>query len=247
MNLWIFGDSFSELQAPGQLGWEWQLQIANELRCDLYNVAHNGTSSEWITLQLSRHWNSISKEDIVIVLIPNWDRQCIFSDSPDFTHLTTIENCNNDQRTKQRWNKYSLDQRDAFAKYFMYLHDEELVKLKTSSLYSWINNLKVDKVPLVLETRNQSVKNDFYNHYVTATGNLMGVSEAEWKDINIWNTITSRALYHDPRISHLTKRNHSVLANKILEYIKHDVPVDLRTGFHTEIIDEGNIDIECRR
>ena len=29
MNLWIFGDSFAEMQSSGQTGSEWQLQIVN--------------------------------------------------------------------------------------------------------------------------------------------------------------------------------------------------------------------------
>jgi len=103
MNLWIFGDSFAEMQSSRQTRSEWQLQIVNHFKCDLYNIARKGSSSEWITLQLSKYWKDISTEDIVIVLVPYWDRQCIFIDDPDFNHLPTIENYNKDQKIKDRW------------------------------------------------------------------------------------------------------------------------------------------------
>jgi hypothetical protein len=244
MNLWIFGDSFAEMQSPGQTGPEWQLQIVNHFKCDLYNIARKGSSSEWITLQLSKYWKDISKEDIVIVLVPYWDRQCIFIDDPDFNHLPTIENCNKDQKIKDRWSKYSKSQQEAFTKYFMYLHNEELVKLKTKSLYAWINNLKLDIQPLVLETRSELTNNYFVNdNYNTATGNLMDVSLAEWKDINDWYTMTKHSLFSDSRISHLTKQNHIVLANKIIKYIESNTVPDLQTDFHTTFLDKDYVDI----
>jgi hypothetical protein len=244
MNLWIFGDSFAEIKFDNHLGWEWQIQIANYFRCDLYNVSHKGSSSEWITLQLSKNWNKIAKDDIVIILIPYWDRQCIFSEDPDFNHLSTIENCNKDQKIKNRWNKYSKNQRDAFTKYFMHLHDTNLIKLKTSSLYAWINNLNLYKKPLVLETRSHSIDNYFQDNCVTAIGNLMDVSLAEWENINDWDTMTNRSLYIDPRLSHLVKKNHTVLANKIIDFFINDNLVNLNTGFYTKVINKENIDFE---
>jgi hypothetical protein len=130
----------------------------------------------------------------------------------------------------------------------MHLHDEELVKLKTSSLYAWINNLKLDKPPLVLETRSQSTVNHFNNdNYVTGTGNLMDVSLGEWKNINDWHAMTENSLYHDPRVSHLVKRNHTILANKIVDFFINQSIVDLTTDFYNKIIDNENVDVENKR
>ena len=238
MNIWIFGDSFAELNADYDN--EWQIQLSKHFKSTLYNVAHNGASSEWITLQLSKYWNDISKEDIVIVLVPYWDRQCIFIDDPDFNHLVTISK---DAKKDDRWKKYTKEQQEAFTQYFMYLHNESIVRTKTTTLYSWINNLKTDIKPLVLETRNQEISNPFENIYATSHGYLMDVSIAEWANPDDWYSMTNKALYDDPRMSHMHQKNHNVLAEKIIKHFEQNESIDLTNGFHSNFLNKDCIDI----
>jgi hypothetical protein len=241
MKLWIFGDSFAELKNNLNI-WEWQIQVSNHLKCDLFNVAHNGASSEWIILQLSEYQKKISKEDIVIVLVPYWDRQCIFPEDPDFTHLVTIDQYKKDKEITKRWNKYTSEQRDAFRKYFLYLHNDKLTKLKTLSLYKWINSLNLNTVPIVLNTRDQDCVLD--GNYTQAKGCLMDVSMSEWIDTETWYTLSKHSLFDDPRISHLSKKNHDVLAKKIINWIDRNEDIVLTNGFHSNFLNENLIDID---
>lgn len=244
MKLWVFGDSFAEMYENSIKEYAWQIQISKALKCDVINIAHNGASSEWLILQLSKYWNEITSNDIVIVLIPYWDRQCIFPEDPDFSHLYAVQNYGTDPHITKRWNKYGKEAKISFEQYFMNLYNEDLVKITTQSLYAWIGHLTtvLDIPPLVLETRNQIVDNYFKNSCSIVHGNLFDISMHEWEDQKDWIKLTKKALYKDFRLSHLSEQNHNVLANKIVNHFKHNNQIDLTTGFYKSILSKGIVD-----
>jgi hypothetical protein len=250
MKIYVFGDSFAELRPQDNLNWQWQYQVAQYFNCDLVNVANNGASAEWLTLKLAKFWNEFEINDILICFIPYWDRSCIFPNDPDFTHLFALDQYGKDDFVTERWNRYTKEQRDAFKKYFMYLHDIDLVRLKTASLYAWIDNLACTCLnihPLVIETRDQNITNRPRTRYITASGYMMDTSINEWTNESVWNEITKYGLYDDKRVSHLSKKNHDILANKIITYIEKRVTPDLTTGFYKNFLDKNYIDTSIQR
>ena len=240
MRIWIFGDSFAEIRDG--VDHQWQVIISKYFDCEILNVASNGASSEWLTLKISEHWNKLEKNDIVIFFVPYWDRQCFFPDDPDLTHILTLDGYDKDEAITNKWNRYTKLQRQAFRDYFLHLHDENLVKLKTKSLYSWINNIhtKTKKLPLVIDTRHNNfvVPDGYYNK---AIGTLFDVSVNEWKNKKTWEDITKNGLFDDNRISHLTPNNHKILADKIIDFIENDITVDLTTQFRQSFFNNEQI------
>lgn len=251
MKIYVFGDSFAELRLEDNLNWQWQYQVAQHFNCDLVNVANNGASSEWITLKLAKFWNDFEINDIVICFIPYWDRDCIFPNDPDFTHLFALDQYGKDDFVTERWNQYTSEQRDAFKKYFMYLHNIDLVRLKTASYHIWIDNLAargiISTPPLVIETRDQNVNVMPRTQYVRAKGNMMDVNMSEWLNEDLWMELTKDGLFQDERVSHLSKKNHNILANKIITYIEKRVAPDLTTGFYKNFLDKNYIDTSIQR
>ena len=238
MKVWIFGDSFAEIRQG--IEHQWQARLAKHLQCEVANVFSNGASSEYLSLKISEFYKDFKKNDHVIVFIPYWDRQCFFPKDPDLTHIYTLDKYGIDKHVTEKWNNYSKEQRNAFRDYFLYLHNEDLVKLKTASLYAWINNISdlTQQKPLIINTRDQKFSKPEGN-YVEAIGTLYDVSVNEWKDLQLWKKITEKGLFDDQRISHLTPFNHGILSNKILDYIRNGDKVDLTTGFKKYFLDKN--------
>jgi hypothetical protein len=184
----------------------------------------------------------------VLTFIPYWDRQCVFPDNPDFTHICALDQYGKDKVITDKWNRYTKDQRNAFRDYFMYLQNENLVKLKTSSLYAWVNNIhaKTKTYPLVINTRQQTVVTPT-GYYKEALGALFDVSVNEWLSYDTWQELIKHGLYDDPRISHLTPKNHSVLADKLIKYFETGETVDLTKDFHQHFLDKDYVDISVNK
>lgn len=75
-----------------------------------------------------------------------------------------------------------------------------------------------------------------YIHF--AHGRITDVAMNEWKKDFIEKTGREWLITQDMRVNHLTKDNHKVLIKKVLDYINHNIPIDLTSGFHEEILDK---------
>lgn len=238
--IWIFGDSFSELH-PDRPQVQWQLLLSKSLQADIFNVAHNGTSSEWLICKIIDYWNNFRESDLVIIVVPYWNRECIFVDDPDFSQLYNVSDFeSSDEKIKNRWKKYSREKKDAFKNYFLHLHDENLVKAKTSSLYAWAEliSMRITTPVLIIETRDQAVIRPTLKKSVVAQGNLMDVNCNEWIKIDFWYEVCKQPYFSDQRISHLSERNHLILAEKIEDYFRYQKVPDLTSGFHKNFLNK---------
>jgi hypothetical protein len=71
----VLGDSFAEMSLNNEYDYDpWQLIVSKHFKKELVNVAANGASCEWLTFQWSKFSQQLSRDDIVIVLIPFWYR-----------------------------------------------------------------------------------------------------------------------------------------------------------------------------
>jgi hypothetical protein len=89
----------------------------------------------------------------------------------------------------------------------------------------------LDNKPLIINTREQVYPESILYNCDVALGDLMKVSTSEFESKTIWDEMTKHGLFKDPRCSHLTKENHLILANKIIEYILQGKLPNLTTDF----------------
>jgi len=150
-----------------------------------------------------------------------------------------------DRVVDQQWSDVSSQEREAFKNYFLHLMSDELTELKMFNLLNYVNNYAyyLDNKPLVINTREQIYPETILYNCDVALGDLMKVSTSEFESKTIWDQMTKHGLFKDPRCSHLTKENHQILANKIIEYILQGNLPDLRTGFKHGFLNK-NI-LEC--
>jgi hypothetical protein len=228
----VLGDSFAEmsLEFPHD---PWQLTVSKHFKKELINIAANGASCEWLTFQWSKISQELNRDDIVIVLIPFWYRVCVWPNKPNFTHLSAMDQLGKDRVVDQQWSDISQQEREAFKNYFLHLMSDELTELKMFNLLNYVNNYAhyLDNKPLIINTREQVYPKSILYNCDVALGDLMKVSTSEFESKTIWDEMTKHGLFKDPRCSHLTKENHLILANKIIEYILQGKLPNLTTDF----------------
>lgn len=77
-----------------------------------------------------------------------------------------------------------------------------------------------------------------FTHIHFPQGLITDVAMNEWKKDFIEKEGREWLITSDVRVNHLTKRNHYVLAEKILHYLKYGLQIDFTYGFYTEILDK---------
>ena len=239
MKIWIFGDSFAELREDSdQAKTQWQGLIAHHFECAIVNVSANGASAKWITYKLAEMWDEIKLGDLVYVFVPYWDRKLLLKDHPSFSGLQSLDGYKKNKDITKDWNYYSKQEINAYRDYFMYLHDTDLTMLDTLSLYAWINNLleKTSIKPVVFDTRSDQPYKIINANYDLVKGHIMDVSVNEFVSNDIWKEMATTGGFHDVRPCHLSKVNHQILAQKIIDYVTNNIPIDLTYGFKEKFI-----------
>lgn len=240
--IFVFGDSFAEINENDDFFW--QLSASQDLERDLINVATNGAASNWIISKLQEIETYIEEDDYLILIIPYWERICIFTEHPDLTSLISFNNLSA-PHVKEKWKNYNQQQIEAFKSYFMYLKDDSLTKSVSSSLVHWINSIgsRLKTKPLIIDSHNSlTVDKTLLNNCSVANGNLFDVCVGEFKDIRTWEKLISAAPFVDFRTGHMTKINHEIMSKKIIDYFKHDTLPDLEKGFYSNFIDDIKIE-----
>ena len=218
--LWVFGDSFAELGAD----YAWQVQTAKRLQLDLYNVARNGVSNEWITRMWSENYKLISPNDYLVVIVSFMERLYIFPDNPEITIPSNIS-------TDPCWNNRKKE-RQAFEMYWQYLHTPALQYQRCAAWLHWVDKIaaRLRVKPIIINAFEQEFPTEL-DSCTLAQGHLQTVSREEWHNINDWFELTSSSGWQDRRLAHMTESNHNVLSNKIVEYFTRSTPLDLTTEF----------------
>ena len=236
--LFVFGDSFAGL-SDNPPEWAWQVDLARRLKLDLYNISHNGASAEWLTLKIIEFYDKIEEGDIVIALLPFWNRVCIWPEDPDFTHVYQY------REDDPRWQKKTNKEIQAYKDYFYFLYNKELTMAKMYSYCAWIDKLshRLKHKPLLIYTREfNKFKNLPIENCAEATGNLFAKSVLEFENEKIWDELTKDGGFRDPRLSHLCKPNHATLADKIYNYYSKNEVVNLNKDFKTGFLNQYNFE-----
>jgi len=234
----ILGDSFAYFDHT--CDYIWQRSVASELKRDLVNIAANGASANWLISKLMLIDNDISTDDLLILIVPYWERVCIWPQSPDLTSLASLDSLGKHELSNAKWKPYTKKQQQAFESYFLYLKNDEFTLGVYAALLHWINSIgsKLKQKPLIIFGFESNYSTQQLNNCDIAHGCLFDVGIDEFKSIDIWNTLIENTPFLDTRIGHLSECNHKILAEKLIEYYTKGTVPDLTTGFQQFFIEK---------
>jgi len=226
MTLWIFGDSFSVATyamtktPPTFMPWTDQitLQLGFE---EHHNYAEWGVSNDFILSQLFKFADNIQPNDYVILQLTECSRQWFFKDKPHFSNFKSIVNADT-ELSKQEIN--------ACNEYMKYLQRDEIDKHRYG-----ITCLAIEQLKTMFNTWHILVLPGFHSYH-NVNGTLIDICNNEFAEstkIDQWYAKHDR---FDPRPNHMSKNNHKVLADKIIDYFKFGTSLDLTVGFEQKFL-----------
>lgn len=224
-SLWSFGDSYAECYTRDYNNEQYLNIVANHLKLKHQAFGLSGTSISYSSFMLNKHRDNIKKDDYVIITLTNLFRHWFFKNRPKEAALNV--NLHTDERTAIKYHTLYLNNELEYETALLdFLYNVNALGAKTIILYGFLDtyNFLTDK-----EYKFQNI------HF--ANGLLDNVQRNEFKDdfYNKWVKVPIDKI-GDSRLNHLMKSNHNILANKIIEYIIHDIKIDLNTDFKKEII-----------
>lgn len=232
MTLWVFGDSFAETtitigrNSQGPTG-QWCYQIAHNLNAEIYGYGLGGSSLDYTYYRFNQIRNKIRENDTIIVALTEINRRWFWKDSPQNGCVQALD-LPNDLATAYKYYMLYLNNPIVYETHLItFLHD-----LNNTSL---IKNIKT----VILPCFEITINNQDYPHLHIAKGNLLTVSLNEFKK-NTTREMVDPYFINDRRINHIIKDNHTILANKILNYIRYNKSINLTNAFLTEKIDKDD-------
>lgn len=222
--LWIFGDSFACEQNPNynyqnSSKWTWYKQLQHLLpNCTTGQLRSQfGVSNEWLFSMLRHDHTMIQPNDYVVLVTTEAGRRWFFKNLP---HQANIRNATITQLLDKSQHK-------AVKSYITHLTDNPILdECYHETLIGWaahlsaVCNFKLCVIPAFETTPLHS-----------AFGSLNGVCNGEFVDHKLRDYFYSVSLWDDRRICHMTKSNHTVLAQKIADHYATGEIINLDDGF----------------
>lgn len=234
----ILGDSFGFVDPT--YDYLWQLSVASNLKRDLVSIAANGAASNWLLSKLLYAEAGINEDDLLVLVVPYWERLCIWPQSPDLTSLACLDSLGKHELSDAKWKPYTKKEQQAFESYFLYLKNDEFTRSLYAALMHWVNSIgsRLKQKPLILFGFKSEYSTIQLNNCDIASGCLFDVCINEFKSIDTWYNIIENTPFVDPRINHLSECNHKVLAEKLIEYYTTGTVPNLTQGFHQFFIEK---------
>jgi hypothetical protein len=239
MTLWVFGDSYAE-QYDG-LKEQWMQQVADALDMPVKSYGKVGSTIEYTSSMFNSVRHRFNKDDVIIVALTSHNRRWFFKDYPHHTAQPLPG-----ESFREPKFEYSPT---GYAEIDEALHDyEECLKnqdVYNSYLFNFLYNINshakqtgIHTILLVnffdTEYVVDMIKSEL-THLEIAHEKSLTVSIMEYTRKHI---LESDLHIIDSRVNHLCKRNHTVLAQKIIDNIKYNKPIDLSTGFFQDFYDD---------
>jgi hypothetical protein len=226
MTLWVFGDSFS-LTSNNLNPNQWMHKVAADLNTDVKAFGLYGSSLAFTFQKFNLARNKIQQNDILIINITGTDRQWFFKNYPQ--HNSNESPTNNNLETEaidnyRRFLDYNQDVKFTYLLDFLYNVQYLTKKLNLHTII--LINLR-DEYNFIESKRT------LFPLLSIASGLLLDISVNEFipDAVHILNKGAN-----DPRLNHLIRSNHLVLADKILNNIKNKNRIDLTKGFTEKVI-----------
>lgn len=238
MKLYVFGDSFSAStktisELPNcddmiPLEKNWIDLVHDGLGVDEQVVlGFHGANNEIIYGYLRQHMSDYKEGDYIIIQTTSAFRKWFFHDRLSWTNYWQTN------FKKEIGNIFTKEEVDAVEKYKKYLFNETAYQLNyemfVNAVFAFAQNNAKYRV-LILPA--------FHNTF-GVNGTLQDVCVGEFTDKKVASDYYE---YHgvDPRPNHMSKENHTILANKILDFFKKGETIDLDKGFYTKFITRKN-------
>tara|TARA_B100001093_G_scaffold507354_1_gene567757 strand:- start:1576 stop:2499 length:924 start_codon:yes stop_codon:yes gene_type:complete len=263
--LWVFGDSFVAEQPKETsietLQKQWFNQVGLMLHADIYNLACNGSSLDFLVTQLLETKDLFNEGDFAIFALTDANRKWFIPERPDWGNLwmgggykeypvKKVVEAIDSYKEHLQW------QAQAFANYYGTLgiinhiclyHKVKFcilpsfrppisVKYDENATDAWPNlDHRVTEVPsqgVLLKCAGDLTK---ISTEEFGDGLQEGTAKDGWKEMmhKYWRG-------YDQRLNHLTEANHEILAKKVFNCLIMGANLDLNSGFVKGCISTDN-------
>lgn len=240
MTLYVFGDSFASIEtdpttsvnAREQLiAKAWSVLLSKKLGVELKNFGISGSSLEYTYYKFNQIRADLKEDDIVIIVLTDLLRKWIIPDKPVTSSLAAVE-MHRDLDKKlikcAQWyfaNVLNVELEEVHLQNFLYAVNITTSHLKVKPLFICaFDTVSRGKWGIDINTFNRWQFNNFAN------GSLWEISSYEIEHLDE-NVAIHTYLRKEFRLNHLSDVQHSILVEKILDYIYNGTIVDLTTGF----------------
>ena len=238
--LWVFGDSYSipqeycESNQGIKTGIDkniyttnWIKEVEKKLGVDDLKIySQFGISNEWLFKNVMEQANNFNLTDKIIIQLTCSNRHWWFPDEPSESNLPQLVS------TYSAWSK---EKRKAIELHLKYLQNDNMDYLMYSAI---IHSFMYVKLAL------PGLKLLFLPGWGQAPETIGCLTE-NVNDNEFDNNKTQQKFFNktgfDTRLNHMSIDNHYILADKICNYFNNNTPVDLTTGFKSNIYTKNNI------
>jgi hypothetical protein len=226
--IWTFGDSY--IHNYDFANTQYMDIVAKEINAEHMPHGLNGTSVSYAAHEFNKCRNHIKHNDIVVIALTNVFRRWYFKDRPKETAL---------------YANVSASEKNAIKNYQLYLNNDlEDAVIAVDFLYNLHyateqKNLHTIILTCFEDTRNLVLKykNDFPMFNISiGTLEIVSFKECSQHFLKQWLELSNEAI-GESRLNHLIQTNHYILADKILNNLKTNTPIDLTKDFEYNVID----------
>lgn len=230
MTLWVFGDSFS-LTTNNPHPDQWMHRLGKELDTPVKCFGLHGSSLEFTYYRFNISRNEIQENDVVVVNLTRSDRRWFFKNYPTIHGYVAPDNDPNSLEAIQQYHQLLDKNQDVPNTYLLNFLNNLHYLTKRLNLKTVILSNANEEHNLMIEKQSQ------FPLFSIAKGMLRDLSINEYKkEFQYLLTETKIAGAFDPRMNHLIKSNHVILAYKILSNIKNKTPINLTEGVMKNVV-----------
>lgn len=230
MTVWVFGDSFSLTTSTPHAG-QWMHQIGAKFRTETRCYGLHGSSLEFTYYRFNLVRNEMKFNDIVIINLTRSNRHWFFKNFPAHHGNESPTNNHNDVIAMESYRELldkNLEIPTIHLLNFLYNLHGITKKLGLKTILLCNTN---EEYNLLIEKRNQ------FPLFTVAKGMLRDLSINEYKkDSQYLLSETKTIGAFDPRMNHLIRSNHNNLANKIINNLVYQTPIDLTQDIVSDLI-----------
>lgn len=227
--LWVFGDSYTNDLDTAD--WLWTRQLAEKFEvAESLNCSLPGAANDWIVHNVDQRTSEFKPGDYVLIVLTSVFRQWFVESVPQAGNYLELV-----------WEKsqFTVDKKvqEAMEMYKIYLQRDSLDIQRYKHQLAWIclTKMKHPEVTFIpIPAFPHSVANIREWGLMNTAGSLSDVSYGEFinnKEINHWYSLGI-----DPKLAHMIRDNHDILADKVYNAVINNTDLDLTTGFHKEFL-----------
>lgn len=227
MNLHVYGDSFSTPNRPNSgVDRTWNEIVSDALGVENVNYAASGVSNDWIYYQVIESAPKWEDGDYVIIQLTAPSRDWVIEDQP---MLSNLLNC----KLTDTSNLLGKNIIKAIDYYIKYLYNESKYVVQYNMLFNALNFI-------ALNQPNKNIR--IIPGFKPLPGFDATLVDICYKEFD--SAETQKLVYNktgqDPRINHLSKNNHKILGQKVLDFFQKGITPSFVTGYDEKIITQDN-------